>query len=225
MTLRNIFWPSYIYTRISLFHWFCLFLRKDVIFNRLDILASQLGQNLFNQKQPAWSVDTWSNTHNQVLYSRLICSTYPTPHSLLPELLLRDVLLVLILILAHKSQKVSKFPEDCSLLDLPGLIYYLFSNVIYSHKKPVIKLDWHNISRLKNAKHPGAIFSSASHKVHKLLLTLQLAAEIVLSTEIWSMGTAGPRIWASSLSQGGHRHTKEKEGNNLLHLPQPTGSC
>jgi len=68
-------------------------------------LASQLDQNLFNQMQPASSIDIWSDKHNQILYFRLICSTYPKLHIPLFKHLLKEALLVLILILAHFKSK------------------------------------------------------------------------------------------------------------------------
>lgn len=81
---------------------------------------------------------------------------------------------------------------------MAGLIYHFLSNVIYFPKKSVKKKsDWQNISRLKNTECPCAIFGPASHKVHKTLLTLQLAAKIVLSKESSWMETAGPRIQGS----------------------------
>lgn len=90
-------------------------------------MASQLDRNLFNQMQPAYSVDIWSNTHNQILYSRLICSTYPKLRIPLFKLLIKEVLLVLILISAHlkpKGKQISGRVQSPRLgwLNLPFLV-------------------------------------------------------------------------------------------------------
>lgn len=151
---------------------------------RQVFLASQLDQNLFNQMQPAQSTDIWSNTHNQILYSRLICSTYPKLHIPLFKLLLKEVLLVLILILAHLKPKGK---QTSGRLHSPRIgwlnLLFFFQCNLLPPKSQLKKLDWHNISRLKNIECPRAIFGPVSHKVHKTLLTLQLAAKIVLSKE------------------------------------------
>lgn len=39
------------------------------------------------------------------------------------------------------------------------------------------------------------------------------------------METAGPGTRASTLRQGGHKHTRDNEGNNLLRLLETAGSC
>lgn len=57
----------------------------------------------------------------------------------MPKLLLKEVLLVLLLLSAHLKPKVSKFSEDCSLLDLAGLIYHFFFSIIFYPKKSVEK--------------------------------------------------------------------------------------
>lgn len=155
--------------------------------------------------QPAWDTDVWSNTHNQFLYSRLICFTYPKIHSSLLKLLLKEVLLVLIL--THLKPKGKQISGRLQSPDLAGLIYYFSSNAIYFPKKSVEKIGTaQNFQAEEHQELFCRIWTSFPQSTQSLL-TQWLAARIVVSKEIWSMETAGANL---QFTKGGHKDPRRR---------------
>jgi len=110
---------------------------------------------------------------------------------------------------------------------LAGFIYYFFSKVIDLPKKSVKKIGLAQYFQTEEYRASLCnIWSSFPQSTQTSVDTPLLVAKIVLSKEMRSMETAGPRTpRASSSRQGKHKRTGDKAENNLLHLVQPAGSC